>query len=91
MKPLSHYVVLRERAQDDIVEGIYIPTDTDREAMDEAVVVAVGPDVVGLKVDDRVIFKPHAFDKVKVDKSIKIGKKVEEVLIGLDHNVMVVL
>lgn len=67
IKPLADRVVaVREEAKTQTASGIYLP-DTAKEKPVYARVEAVGPDVKGVKKDDRIIYKEYSTTELKVD------------------------
>lgn len=69
IQPLDEYVVVQaEQAQSKTASGLYLPS-TSTEKPKVAKVVAVGPLVQGIKVNDRVVYKnEYESTTVKVDK-----------------------
>lgn len=67
IKPLADRVVAtREEAAKQTASGLYLP-DTAKEKSDLAVVKAVGPDVKGVKLGDRIVYKSFAQTELKID------------------------
>ncbi len=69
VQPLAEYIVVQaEAAQTKTASGLYLPNGS-TEKPKIAVVVAVGPDVKGVKVGSRVLYK-NEYDStsVKIDK-----------------------
>lgn len=80
IKPLADRVVaVREEAKTQTASGIYLP-DTAKEKPAYAVVEAVGPDVKGIKIGDRVVYKEYTATELKVDGKEYLIVKEEDVL-----------
>jgi chaperonin GroES len=80
IKPLADRVVaVRESAQSKTTSGLYLP-DNAKEKPVLAKVVAIGPDVKGLKVGDRVVYKEYSTTELKVEQTEYIIVKEEDVL-----------
>lgn len=80
IKPLSDRVVaLREEVQAKTTSGIYLPDKTQEKPV-IAKVVAVGPDVKNLKVNDRIVYKEYSTTELKVDETEYLIVKEEDVL-----------
>lgn len=78
--PLADRVVaVREEAKTQTASGIYLP-DTAKEKSVVAKVVAVGPDVKGLKTNDKIIYKEYSTTDIKVDNVDYLIIKEEDVL-----------
>ncbi len=78
--PLADYVVAQaEEAESKTASGLYLP-DNAKEKPKTVKVVAVGPDVKDVKVDDRIIYKGYSETTVKVGKDEYILVKQEDVL-----------
>lgn len=78
IQPQADYVVaIHEAAQTKTASGIYLP-DNAKEKPKEAKVVAVGSDVKGVKVGDKVIYK-NSYEATEVsqdkDEYVIIEKK----------------
>lgn len=83
MRPLGDRVLVRPDARKDVKKGlIYIP-DAAQSKPQEGEVTAVGPDVKGLAVGDRVLFGKYAGSEVRIND--------EPYLIIREPDVMVVL
>ena len=67
--PLSGYVVAQpEEAASKTISGLYLP-DSAKEKPKSVKVVAVGPQVEGVKVGDRIIYKnPYESTELNVGK-----------------------
>ncbi len=80
IKPLADRVVaVREQAIAKTTSGLYLP-DNAKEKSVIAKVVAVGPDVKGLKVDDRIIYKEYSTSDLKINNQEYLIVKEEDVL-----------
>lgn len=80
IKPLADRVVaVREVAATQTASGIYLP-DNAKEKPVLAVVKAVGPDVKGIKVDDRIIYKEYSTTELKIDGTEYLIVNEEDVL-----------
>lgn len=78
--PLSDRVVAqREEASAKTASGLYLP-DNAKEEPKVAAVVAVGPDVKGIKKGDRILFKEYSTTEIKIDREEYIIVKEEDVL-----------
>ncbi len=78
--PLGDRVVAqREEASGKTASGLYLP-DNAKEAPKVAKVIAVGPDVKGVKKGDRVLFKEYSTTEIKIDREEFIIVKEEDVL-----------
>lgn len=68
LKPLGDYVVAQaEEAESKTASGLYLP-EAAKEKPKTSVVVAVGPDVKGVKVGDRIVYKSYSQTEVKVGR-----------------------
>lgn len=80
IKPLADRVVaVREAAATQTASGIYLP-DNAKEKPVLADVKAVGPDVKGIKVGDKIIYKEYSTTEIKVDGTEYLLVKEEDVL-----------
>ncbi len=80
ISPLADRVVaVRERAKTQTASGIYLP-DNAKEKPVLAEVKAVGPDVTGLKVGDKIVYKEYSTTELKVDGVEYLIVKEEDVL-----------
>lgn len=80
IQPLADYVVAQaEEAESKTASGLYLP-DNAKEKPKTAKVVAVGPDVKGVKVDDRIIYKSYSTTDVKVGRDEYMLVKEEDIL-----------
>lgn len=80
IEPLADYVVAQtEEPATKTASGLYIP-DNAKEKSEVAKVVAVGKDVKGLKVGDKIIYKGYSQTDVKVGNDKYLLVKEEDVL-----------
>lgn len=80
IKPLADRVVaVREVAKTQTASGIYLP-DNAKEKPVLAVVQAVGPDVKGIKVNDKIIYKEYSTTELTIDRVEYLIIKEEDVL-----------
>ncbi|HEV7951995.1 MAG TPA: co-chaperone GroES [Candidatus Saccharimonadales bacterium] len=80
IKPLADRVVaVREQAATQTASGLYLP-DNAKEKPVLAVVKAVGPDVKGIKIDDKIIYKEYSTTELKIDGTEYLIVKEEDVL-----------
>ena len=80
IKPLADRVVaVRDEAKTQTASGIYLP-DNAKEKPVLAVVKAIGPDVKGIKVDDRIIYKEYSTTELTIDGVEYLIVKEEDVL-----------
>lgn len=80
IKPLADRVVaVRDEAKTQTASGIYLP-DNAKEKPVLAVVKAVGPDVKGIKVNDKIIYKEYSTTELKIDGVEYLIVKEEDVL-----------
>jgi len=80
IKPLADRVVAtREVAATKTASGIYLP-DNAKEKPVLAKVTAIGPDVKGIKVGDRIVYKEYSTTELKVDGIEYLIVKEEDVL-----------
>lgn len=78
--PLADRVVaVREEAKTQTASGLYLP-DNAKEKPVLAEVKAVGPDVKGLKVGDKIVYKEYSTTELKVDGTEYLIVKEEDVL-----------
>ncbi|HMS92775.1 MAG TPA: co-chaperone GroES [Candidatus Saccharibacteria bacterium] len=78
--PLADRVVaVREEAKTQTASGIYLP-DNAKEKPILAEVKAVGPDVKGLKVGDKIVYKEYSTTELKIDGVEYLLVKEEDVL-----------
>lgn len=80
IKPLADRIVaVREVAPTKTASGIYLP-DTAKEKPVLAEVKAVGPDVKGLKVGDKIVYKEYSTTELTIDGTEYLLVKEEDVL-----------
>lgn len=80
IKPLADRVVAqREEVQTKTTSGLYLP-DNAKEKPVIAKVVAVGPDVKSLKVNDRIVYKEYSTTELKINDGEYLIVKEEDVL-----------
>lgn len=80
IKPLADRVVaVREVAKTQTASGIYLP-DNAKEKPVVAEVKAVGPDVKGIKVGDKIIYKEYSTTELTIDNVEYLIVKEEDVL-----------
>ena len=75
--PLADYVVIeQEKAQTRTASGLYLP-ESAAEKPKIAKILAVGKDVTGVKVGDRVVYGGYSITEVKIDSTEYILVKAE--------------
>jgi chaperonin GroES len=80
IKPLADRVVaVREEAKTQTASGIYLP-DNAKEKPVLAIVAATGPDVKGIKVGDRIVYKEYSTTELTIDGTDYLIVKEEDVL-----------
>lgn len=80
IKPLADRVVaVREEAKTQTASGIYLP-DNAKEKPVLAMVAAVGPDVKGIKVGDKIVYKEYSTTELTIDGTEYLIVKEEDVL-----------
>lgn len=80
IKPLADRVVaVREVAPTKTASGIYLP-DAAKEKPVMAKVQAVGPDVKGVKVGDKIVYKEYSTTELIIDGTEYLIVKEEDVL-----------
>ncbi len=80
IKPLADRVVaVREVAATKTASGIYLP-DNAKEKPVLAIVKAVGPNVKGIKVDDKIVYKEYSTTELKIDGTEYLIIKEDDVL-----------
>lgn len=78
--PLADRVVaVREEAKTQTASGLYLP-DTAKEKPVLAEVKAIGLDVRGLKVGDKIVYKEYSTTELKVDGVEYLIVKEDDVL-----------
>ena len=80
IKPLADRIVaVREAAATQTASGIYLP-DNAKDKPVIATVEAVGPDVTGVKLNDKIIYKEYSTTELKIDGTEYLIVKEEDVL-----------
>lgn len=80
IKPLADRVVaVREVAKTQTASGIYLP-DNAKEKPVMAEVKAVGPDVKGIKVGDKIIYKEYSTTELTINTIEYLIVREEDVL-----------
>ena len=80
IKPLAALVVaVREEAKTQTASGIYLP-DNAKEKPVVAEVKAIGPDVKGVKVGDKIVYKEYSTTELKIDTVEYLIVKEEDIL-----------
>lgn len=80
IKPLADRVVaVREVISNKTASGLYLP-DNAKEKPVVAKVVAVGPDVKSLKVEDKIVYKEYSTTDLKINNVEYLIVKEEDVL-----------
>ena len=80
IKPLADRVVaVREVAATKTASGLYL-TDNAKEKPVLAIVKAVGPNVKGIKVDDKIVYKEYSTTELKIDGTEYLIIKEDDVL-----------
>lgn len=80
IKPLADRVVaVREVAATKTASGIYLP-DNAKEKPTMAAVKAIGPDVKGIKVGDKIVYKEYSVTELKIDGTEYLIVKEDDVL-----------
>lgn len=80
IKPLADRIVaVREAAATQTASGIYLP-DNAKEKPVLAIVKAIGPDVTGIKLNDKIIYKEYSTTELKIDGTDYLIVKEEDVL-----------
>jgi chaperonin GroES len=80
VKPLADRVAaVREEPQTKTASGIYLP-DNAKEKPVLAKVEAVGPDVKGIKVGDKIVYKEYSTTELKINDTEYLIVKEEDVL-----------
>ncbi len=83
IKPLADRVVaVREVAATKTASGIFLP-DNAKEKPVLAKVVATGPDVKGVNVGDKIVYKEYSTTELKIDGTEYLIVKEEDVLATL--------
>lgn len=80
IKPLADRVAMvRIEPAQQTTGGIYLP-DNAKEKPVTAEVVAVGPDVKGIKTGDKVVYKDYSTTDLKIDGTEYLLAKEEDIL-----------
>jgi chaperonin GroES len=80
IKPLADRVVaVREVAKTQTASGIYLP-DNAKEKPVLAEVKAIGPDVKGIKLGDKIVYKEYSTTELSIDGTEYLIVKEEDVL-----------
>ncbi len=80
IKPLADRVVaVREIAPTQTASGIYLPENA-KEKPVLANVQAVGPEVEGIKVGDRIVYKEYSTTELTIDGTEYLIVKEDDVL-----------
>jgi chaperonin GroES len=80
LKPLADRIVaVRDAVQTQTASGIYLP-DNAKEKPVLAKVAAIGPDVKGIKVGDKIVYKEYSTTELKIDGTEYLIVKEEDVL-----------
>ncbi|MFZ2125496.1 MAG: co-chaperone GroES [Candidatus Saccharimonadales bacterium] len=80
IKPLADRVVAtRIEASNKTASGLYLPNNA-KEKPVVALVVAVGSDVKGLKLGDKIVYKEYSTTELKVNDTEYLIVKEEDVL-----------
>jgi len=81
IKPLADRVVaVREEVSTKTASGLFLP-ESSKEKPVIAKVVAVGPDVKHLKVNDKIVYKEYSTTDLKVNDQEYLIVKEEDVLV----------
>lgn len=80
IKPLADRIVaVREEISNKTASGIYLP-DNAKEKPVVARIVAVGPDVKSLKVEEKILYKEYSTTEFKINNVEYLIIKEEDVL-----------
>jgi len=80
LKPLADRVVaVRDAVSTQTASGIYLP-DNAKEKPVLAKVAAIGPDVKGIKVGDKIVYKEYSTTELKIDGTEYLIVKEEDIL-----------
>ena len=80
IKPLADRVVaVREAAKAQTASGIYLPENA-KEKPVMAEVMAVGPEVKGIKLGDKIIYKEYSTTELAIDGVDYLIVREEDVL-----------
>lgn len=80
IKPLADRIVaVREEVQTKTASGLFLP-DNAKEKPVIAKVIAVGPDVKALKLNDKIVYKEYSTTELKINDTEYLIVKEEDVL-----------
>lgn len=80
IKPLADRVVaVREEAKTQTASGLYLPENA-KEKPVLAIVQAVGPDVKGVKVGEKIVYKEYSTTELKINGTDYLIVKEEDIL-----------
>lgn len=80
IKPLADRVVaVREEPKTQTASGIYLP-DNAKEKPVLAEVKAIGPDVKGVKIGDKIVYKEYSTTELTIDGTEFLIVKEEDIL-----------
>lgn len=80
IKPLAGRVVaVRVETSNKTASGLYLP-DNAKEKPVMASVIATGPDVKGLKIGDKIVYKEYSTTDIKINDKEYLIVKEEDVL-----------
>lgn len=90
IKPLSDHILIELILGKEKTEsGFFVPQTVDKEGLEEAKIVAVGPGkiikgekvLLSVKVGDKILFsKPYGVSKIKVDNKDLLIIKEDDIL-----------
>lgn len=80
LKPLGEYVVLAFEKEETKTESGIILSTNDKDKPSVGKVIAVGPKVETIKVNDRVVYQTYSGSKVKFDGVEYLIIKQEHIL-----------
>ena len=83
IKPLQDYVALTLEKEDKKTESGIILTTESKDKQSIGKVLALGPDVKDISIDDRVIYQSYAGTKVNIDEIEYLLVKSENILAKL--------
>ncbi|MDQ5943296.1 MAG: chaperonin GroES [Patescibacteria group bacterium] len=80
LQPLADRIVLEQiESEEKTSSGIILP-DSAKEKPEQAKVIAIGPDVKGIKVGEVVLYTKYGPNEVKVDGNEYLIVKEEDVM-----------
>jgi chaperonin GroES len=80
LQPLADRIVLEQKeSEEKTSSGIILP-DSAKEKPEQAKVIAIGPDVKGVKVGEVVLYTKYGPNEVKVDGNEYLIVKEEDVM-----------